>query len=217
VRAVTSEHRAGWTLVETTLGLALFALVGASFLGASQRGWSAYRRSAANASVDAQVTRTLARITRELVYAGAQRLDPPQPVAPLGAASLEFQVPVDFAGPVTVWGALTRMAFEREPGELDNGVDDDGDWLVDEGQVVLTRDVGSLDERRVVLARGVRERLAGEDANAVDDNGNGLVDEPGLCFERRGETLVVRLSLVRVGPDRELMVRTLESTITLRN
>ena len=81
-----------------------------------------------------------------------------------------------------------RFEFVYDPDEVDDGQDNNGNGLIDEGRIVWTRNVGAPDERSVVLCHQVREYLEGEVPNGLDDNGNGLVDEKGLSFERNGET-----------------------------
>lgn len=207
----------GMTLLEVVIAGALAAILLGGLLSATQRGQDAYRRSSANTGLDAKAGRVMDRLLRDLSAASFARLDPSDPVAPFGSERLQFDRPVSFTAGVPDWGERVELRWEREPNEIDNGLDDDGDGLIDEGLAVLVRDPGGPDEQRVVLARSVAEFLEGETANALDDNGNGLEDEPGLCFERRDDGLVVRLSVQALGPDRELMVRTVESTVTPRN
>ena len=207
----------GMTLFELVIAGAMTVILLGGFLQAAKRGQEAYRRSSANTALDAKACRVMDQLLRELSAASFARLDPSDPVAPFGSERIQFDRPVSFAGGVPDWGARIELRWERDPTEVDNDLDDDGDGLVDEGIAVLVRDPGGPDERRVVLARHVTELLEGETANALDDNGNGLEDEPGLCFERVDDGLIVRLSVQAPGPDREVMIRTLESTVTPRN
>ena len=110
-----------------------------------------------------------------------------------------------------------RFALELAPGELDNGIDDNGNGLIDEGVLVRIENPGLANEQRSIFARGVSEYLEGETGDGTDENGNGLVDEGGLSFSRSNGSLQIALSLERIGPDGELMVRTLETSVALRN
>ena len=87
--------------------------------------------------------------------------------------------------------------------------------LVDDGLLVLTRDVGGNDQR-IVLCRGVREYFEGEVGDGDDDNGNGLTDERGFHIQRVDGVLFVRLSLEESVPTGSV-VRTLETAVRLRN
>jgi hypothetical protein len=109
------------------------------------------------------------------------------------------------------------IGFEYEPGEVDDGVDNDGDGLVDEGQVVLTRNAGSANATRAVLVKNVAELLQGEDLNGADDNGNGMEDEAGFCLQRDGEVVHIRLTLESVDDTGNVLRRTTETSIRMRN
>jgi prepilin-type N-terminal cleavage/methylation domain-containing protein len=210
------RERAGFTLIEVLIAMTISAIVLGSAVTAAQRGVDAYRRSATNSALDAKVARALDRIKRELVGAGRDTLIP-VPAAPFGSQVLEFQTEASWAGAAVAWGSSVQINWEPAPGELDNGIDDNGNGLVDEGVVVRIVDPGGPGEERVVLVRGVSELHEGELSNGIDDDGNGLIDEQGLSFDLNGDTLNVRLSLESRGPNGTLLVRTLETSITLRN
>ena len=210
------EHGDGPTLVELMVGLVLLLIFGGAAVMATQRSVERLRRSARSSAMDAEIARALDRITREIVGAGRETLVP-DAAAPHGSPTLDFRTPTDYRGTRVVWGEPTRLVWELAPGELDNGTDDDGDGLVDEGIVVRILGPDQPDEQRLVIARGVSELLEGERENGADDNGNGLIDERGLSFQLLGDMLIVRLTMKQSGPDRELLVRTLETSVRLRN
>ena len=117
-----------------------------------------------------------------------------------------------------ILGAPTRFTLELSPSEIDNGLDDDGNGLIDERLLVRITNPGDPDEQRSVLARGVRALLEGEVDNGLDDNGNGLADEAGFALDMDGGVLSVRLSLEIVDPEGgDNIIRTLETSLTLRN
>ncbi len=206
----------GYTLLELVVGLTLLTILMGSVIMTTQRGIAAYRRSASNSSLDAKVNRALSRLARELVDAGGANLVP-NPTPPLGGATLDFQRPVAWTGGAIVWGPTVRFALELAPGELDNGIDDNGNGLIDEGVLVRIENPGLANEQRSIFSRGVSEYLEGETGDGTDENGNGLVDEGGLSFSRSNGSLQIALSLERIGPDGELMVRTLGTSVALRN
>jgi hypothetical protein len=140
-----------------------------------------------------------------------------QALPDLAASTLNFQEPSGFAGGAVQWGPATRIALELEPGELDDGLDNDGDGFADEGRVVWTENPGLPTERRVVLGNGVSEYLQGETANAADDNGNGLLDERGLSFAAENEVLTVRLTCQRLDAGGRIMTKTVQTSVHLQN
>jgi len=166
-------------------------------------------------TIEALARRTVDRMARELGSAGAGTLDP-NPVMPWGSDALTFQGISGYAAGAVQWGTPASFALELEEGELDNDADDDGDGLVDERQLVYTRDPDGAAERSV-WAHGVCEYLEGETANGLDDNGNVLRDEAGLSFVHSGGTLILRLSLEGRDLRGRTEVRTVETTVRLRN
>jgi hypothetical protein len=212
--------RAGFALVELVISAAVLVGLFAGVLALSLAGAGAFRSGTSRMDLQTRARVALDRMARELGPAGRDTLFPdPQPlpgVQGLGAATLDFEACLGAAGGIPLFGPPQRFAFEYEPLELDNGLDDDRDGLVDEGQVVWISDLGGPNERRVVLASGVSELLEGELPNSADDNGNGLVDERGLVFDADGDRLILRLSLQRAS-DRRVLVRTHETSILLRN
>jgi hypothetical protein len=139
----------------------------------------------------------------------------PNPTSAFGTSNLQFRKAIGFTGTGPQWGQPLSLAFEYAPEELDDGLDNDGNGLVDDGVLVLTRDVGG-NEQRLVLCSGVRELLEGEEANGADDNGNGVINEAGFNVRRVDDVLHVRLSLEEV-LENNTIVRTLETAVRLRN
>ena len=130
---------------------------------------------------------------------------------------MTYHVPVGFAGGIILWGPDTQIVLEYDPNELDDGIDNDGDGLVDEGQVVWIENPGVPGERRVVLCRGVPEDLEGEIQNLLDDNGNGLIDERGFSLDVQGQVLTMRLTLQALDPAGRLLTKTVQSSVRIRN
>lgn len=154
------------------------------------------------------------RVSSELLASGAPGA--PLPVAPLSAEGIEYRKSTGVVNGTVVWTAPHRIELQLEQGELDDGLDNNGNGLVDERVVVWTRELDGV-EQRTVLCHGVRELLEGEVENGLDDNGNGLIDEAGLCFEPVGERLLIRLSLERLDAAGRPFTRTLETQVRPRN
>jgi prepilin-type N-terminal cleavage/methylation domain-containing protein len=204
----------GFTLVELAITAALLVLLLSSAILAASGGRGAFQATQDASDVEARVRRALDRVAVELLSAGASELQP-DPAGDFGTHDLLFRNAVGVVGTVVQWGPQVRIAREYALGELDDGLDNDGDGLVDEGALVLTRDVGGT-ERRVVLCNGVAELLEGETADGADDNGNGVKDEAGFNVHRQGDVLFVRLS-VEGTTEQGSIVRTLETAVRLRN
>ncbi|MCP3920536.1 MAG: prepilin-type N-terminal cleavage/methylation domain-containing protein [bacterium] len=210
------NRQAGFTLVEMMIASTLLVTVFSSVVMAVRSSTRSFEMSAAQSAIDTKISRTMDRILREVSGAIRDSLDP-APTTALGAASLTFSTGTDYTANAVTWGDTTRIGYELAPGERNNGVDDNSDGLIDEAIVVRTINPGEANEQRIVLARGVSDYFDGELANRADDNGNGLIDERGLSFHLEDSFLEVRVSMQRIGPNGELIVRSLESTISLRN
>jgi hypothetical protein len=180
------------------------------------RGGGAFKYGMAAGAVEAQARRAIDRIAEQFTAAESSNLTP-NPLAPFGSSTLDFRGSTGYAAGAPTWGPTTRVQFQYDPGEVDDGLDNDGDGIVDEGRVVLIENFGLPDQRSQVLCLYVREFLAGETSDGVDENGNGLIDERGLSFELTGQILTIRLSLERLDPDNNVLVRTVETAVRLRN
>jgi len=216
MRRTKNRGRAGLTLIELLIAMMILAMLLATIGMTVMRGGGAFKQGVATSVVEAQARRGLDRIT-DLFSGGRAGSLAPNPVAPFGSSTLDFDKSAGFAGGVVVPGPTTRIAFQNDPTDLDDGVDNNGNGLVDEGRIVLVQNVGLANQTTAVIVPWVREFLQGELENGVDDNGNGLIDERGLSFEVVGQMLNIRLSLERLDEDGRRIVRTVETSVRLRN
>lgn len=211
-----ATRRAGFTIVELLIAVALLGLALSGAAMVSRSGSEVHRTSVAVQDVEQRLHRALEQVSGALTTAGADYLVP-TPVEGLAYGSLQFQQVIGHTGTTPDLGPTIELATEIEGNEADNGADDDGDGLVDERELVLTLDVGGANEQRVKLVSGVLELLEGESSDGLDENGNGLVDEPGFHLERNGDVVAVRLSIGDQDPQGRLVVRTAELDIRMRN
>jgi hypothetical protein len=210
------KQRGGFSLVELAASTAALIVVLGAILMMGVASNRAYRAGAMDSVVESQLQTALERIVTELMTAGLDVL-PPDPPDGHGLSELEYRQAIDVNNGAVVWSTARRLAFEIEPGEIDDGLDNDGDEMVDEGQVVLVQDAGTPDERRLILTRWVPELLEGEEPNEVDDNGNRLVDERGFAMQWIDESLVVHLTLSRRDSEGVLWRRTAQTAVRIRN
>lgn len=211
-----STKTRGMSLVEVVLSLAMLGTFMGSLVLVLEQGSRSARMGMARQSLEGLTRRTLDRMASDLVGAVADSLAP-NPAAPYGSSSLTFQRIGAYEGGALQWGELVTFALWLDDGELDDGADNDGDGLIDERKLVMTREEGGAEPTSSVLVHGVRELTEGETANGLDDNGNGLKDEAGLSFERESGRLVVRLSLEQHSREGGNLVRTLQTSVRLRN
>lgn len=206
----------GFTLVETMIATTLLLFLFLAVAQTSSRASDAFDEGSAEHTLSTGTHRCLERITQTIEFADGSIL------AGLGAAGVDvdrvsFRVPRGWAGAAVEWSGVIRIFAELERGELNDGLDNDGDELIDELQVVQIENEGQPDERRTVLASGVAELFEGESANNLDDNGNLLRDERGLSFSASGNVVTVRLSCQRRDEAGRLLSKTAETAVRLRN
>lgn len=213
----TRATNQGFTLIELAITMGIAGLVLGSLARVLDSSKSNYGRGSAVAQVQNDARRTLDRVAAELENGGFGTLLP----NPVGVAvdDLVFQAAtgIDGATGALLFGNSNRLRFVYETGEMNNGLDDDGDGLIDEGCLVLTKNYLLAGEVRVVLAHGVAEFLEGETANGADDNSNGLVDERGFCMTRAGNLLQVRLTLARPVTGGDPAIASVETALRLKN
>ncbi|HUR29491.1 MAG TPA: prepilin-type N-terminal cleavage/methylation domain-containing protein [Planctomycetota bacterium] len=216
MRTRRNGKRGGFTLIEIAIACAVLGLVLGALSGVIDSTRKSYGQGSAQARVQADARRAIDRIAAELENGGVGTLIP----NPIGVAAndLVYQVVsgVNLLNNTVTFDNSSRLRFAYETGETNNNVDDDGDGLVDEGRVVLTRDYLAAGELSTTLVKGVSELLEGENANGADDNGNGFADERGFCMTLQGNLLVLRLTLARPIDGRSV-VASVQTSVRLKN
>ncbi len=194
-----SHRRAGYTILEIMVVVMLFVVVAtkvSSFLIAAPR--VASQQSVETVLQD-RARALMDRVVMAVMASDRDSLNPFE--TPFYTTEITYRVSlgVDADGEV-VWQEPERIALDGEG-----------------RQITWRRNPGELNETRVVWTNLVRDLMQGESFNGVDDNGNGFSDEEGLNFIIDGNSVLIQLTLSRVGSDGERAVFTLESRATCRN
>ena len=205
----------GALLVEAVIGTGLLALLAGLAGMASNAVRGSYRAEFAFSELDG-----LASVAGEVVTERLRTIDVtsvlPAPAAGTFSNWINFQR-VDIPGTLTP-SPPESLLFEPEPSDPTDGIDNDGDGLVDEGRLVWILNPGQPGERRRILTGSVAANLEGElPGNLIDDNNNGLVDEPGVCFEFQSRRIIFHLTLEQRGTEGFTFTRTIQHTIAPRN
>ncbi len=207
--------RRGLTMVEILISTFIFATV-LGLIGLTMiTGTGTYQADMQTSQQYSKANSLLDHVVKEFAMVRTNSLNP-NPVSPAHTASLQFQQLDDYVAGGMVWSALRRIEWQMATGELNNGMDDNGNGLIDEGNVVLITDDGGMNELTLNLGSNVAEYLEGETPNGLDDNGNGLLDERGLCFVRVGNTLIVRITTQTVGELGHVTSKTYTTAVTLQ-
>ncbi|MBM3990854.1 MAG: hypothetical protein FJ298_07575 [Planctomycetes bacterium] len=218
-----NAHRArrGATLLEVVIATGCLTLLLGAIGAVAQRGRSAAEAGVSAAALSARAQRLVDRIASELMNATAESL-PLAPAVGRATVQVDFRTVEGFdvvQGEIEE-GVQRRIARVPSPEDPNDGIDNDGDGLVDEGQVVLVLDTASTPSRELVLASDVTEVLEGEVAgNNVDDNGNGLIDEGGLSLQWRsgGTSVAIGATVGARGAGGGVLLRTVSTIVHLRN
>ncbi len=214
-RATTGQR--GFTVIELIASVVLFAIVILVALQSSLVSGRVTATLVTTSELDVQAHRVLDQLTEEFLQARAETLSPEAPGAPYGAASMSYERAEATASGDITWSTTRRVEFIQSAADALDGLDNDGNGLVDDGEIWLVTDAGLPGERRALLARHVAGFLGGEQENGLDDNDNGLTDERGLSFEMRDGALLIRVSLQAVDPKGGVATRTAATAIRLRN
>ena len=209
--------RAGMSIIELVIAAAVAAVVVGMMGMVSSSVNDAQRTGAAISDVDSRAWRLLDRASDRIRAGGMGTIEPKNIVAPFNTSWIEFEPVIAYTNGAPTLGPKERIAFEYNASEIDDGVDNDGNGLIDDGRVVWTQNVGLAGERRTILCNEVREWLEGEiPGNGLDDNGNGLRDEPGFCINYDGNSVTVHISLEKWARG-FVITRTVERTTRIRN
>lgn len=212
-----SRSRRGLTLLESVIGLAVLAMLFSSALTLGVSGRRAFQQDLGSSTLEARSRHALERIAAQLTPVVRTTMTP-NAQGQLGTSTLSFRVCEGAIGGVVQTSTMTQIRWQQDPADANDGADNDGDGAIDEGEIVLVRDLGGAGQTQVVLANGVAEYLEGEVPNLADDNGNGLRDERGLSFSADADgTLTIRITLTGVGQDNRQVLRTVETAVHLRN
>lgn len=218
VSARTPNRRSGMTLIEALIATSVAAILLGAVMHSLQAATGLFESTTAELEVDRRVRRAVQELREVLENARGSTMDPALPAAPVGGpvpflTDFRFQAVTGWDGDDVTLGPAQRLFLRIDPAEVDNGTDDDGDGLVDELEVVLTRDADAADPVLELLARDVLERLPGESLDGTDENGNGLVDEPGFSITEDEGRVTVRFASGLVDDSGTLLVRTSELVV----
>ena len=193
-----SPDRAGFTLIETIIAMALVGLVLTKLMLVIDEARRAHEDESVTMMLEDQAMELVDRIAFAIVGSAREKLTPTQ-FAPLTSERIRYQLSLGVEDGAVVWGDPEVIGLEQEAGEVY--------WNQNEGEA---------NERRVVWANTVSQMLEDELLNGIDDNGNSLADELGLSFVLEGDSVMIRLSLEREREGKKVQV-TKETTVTCRN
>jgi hypothetical protein len=209
-------------VVEVAFAGVLIAMLFGAIALAASRGNGAARQTISTAAVEVHGQRLLGRIGSEFLDADSVELAAQftsGPGTPVALSSLDYHRIEGFAAGAPTFGPARRIELRYESGDPDDGIDNDSDGLVDECRVVLVPDADTAPGVAIDLGTGVREYLEGESGGIPDENGNGFKNERGLflTYDAATSTLTIRLTIERTGSDGRRALRTVQTSVHVRN
>ena len=217
------KNRRGFSLVELMVTIAILTVIISAIYAVLISSTKAYRTGVAKGKMEDDARLMVERIASLLTEASLATVDGnsalggiQQPIAPAGSSEISFQPSQGTDGNGNlVLGNLQGVFWQMDAGESDNGIDDDGDGLIDEGQVFFG---DAITISTADWGYNVAEFLEGETAgDLIDNNGNGLVDERGLSFQLSGSAVIVRMTIQTTDDNGALMQATVQTTVVIRN
>ncbi len=216
MRTSRPDTEQGVTLIEMMIAIIIISSVVAGIYSVLFRGVNLYDQGAAASDLNRRAQRVLEQVSDELVMSGLDVLTP-QAFPPYATDTITLQRNLGWSGTEVSWGPPTVIELRPDAGDPPDGKDNNGNGLVDEGELVRYEMTPTGPTGLTVLTRWVRPFLEGEIDNGKDDNGNGLIDEPGFCLDRVGDVWTLRLSLQRRDGAGRTVTRTMETAVRPRN
>ena len=197
--SIHSTQRAGFTLLEVSMTIALLAIFAVKITTVIDSTVKSTDTDIGRTSLDAQARQVLRQIGFAVMGSHPNSLDPNM-ARPLNQASLKYQVNLGIDDGEVVWGEPEEVALEEA-----------------RRQVYWSDAPDDAENRRVIWCNLVAPYLEGEIPNGIDDNGNGLIDEKGLSFTIEGQAIAMKLTLEKARSDGTVMTSTVETVVTCRN
>jgi type II secretory pathway pseudopilin PulG len=190
----------GFSVIEITIAVTLLAIVVAKGVMLMSMASQSQSVSTSDMALEAQAQRVLDRISFAIMGCSRDTLFP-DPQTPIDSAEMRYQVSLGVEEGEIVWGDMELISLDQV------------------GQQQLFHEVnpGLPEATRTVWCNAVRPYIGGEDFNGVDDNANGLVDEMGLSFTLVDDKVTIRLTLERQQRKGPPLIKTAETSVTVRN
>jgi prepilin-type N-terminal cleavage/methylation domain-containing protein len=196
----THRSRAGFTMIELMVGLALLGLIIVNVYMVLADSSKAYGSKTVQANTEMQLRRTLDRIALAVMSSSRGTLWTATD-SPLSESELHFETSLGMENGVPIWSDPQKIGLTPGEGQ----------------QVTWFQNPGGANEKRIVWSKWIADFAKGELLNGIDDNGNGLIDEKGLSFVVDGNSVTIRLTIQQPGPQGTWVTKNLEATVTCRN
>lgn len=189
--------QSGFSLIEVLVVTVILAIVLGGIFEILLSGLNTYNESSIMTEVHTQARRIMDKTANELQGAGLSTIYPIPPESGTGTNTISFQTATGYSAGSITWSDVITIAFAYEAGELDNGADDNGNGLIDEG----------------IVTRTVTDALG---ATTTDILGH-WVEEDGLSFNLKSDVLTITLKLKKAGYKGDPWTTTLTTAVQVKN
>lgn len=200
MRTRARHRRAGFTLIEAMMVLALAAIVMAKIVMVLEEADEAQTMGMSEMALEDEAIRVMDQIAFAIMGSDRESLTP-APSAPTFSEELLYQLSLGVDEGAVVWGDPERIGLVQS--ELN--------------RLTWTSNPGADGQKTVTWTNDVRPYREDELPNGTDDNANDLVDERGLSFSLEGSTVQIRVTLEKAGPEGATLLHSTQSSVTCRN
>lgn len=197
---VDRQRNGGFSAIEITIAITLLAIVVVKGVMLMNMANESQTVSTSDMALETQAQRVLDRIGFAIMGSSRETLFP-DPATPIDSSEMRFQVSLGVEDGEVVWGDMEYI-----------GLNLDG-----QQQLYHETNPDTAQAARTVWCNVVRPYIGGESSNGVDDNSNGLVDEKGLSFTLVGDKVTIRLTLERQQRKGPPLIKSVETSVTIRN
>ncbi len=190
-------EQSGFSLLEVMIVTVILIIVLGGIFEVLLSGLNTYNESSIMTEVHTHARRIIDSVANEIQGAGLSTIYPIPPESGTGTSTISFQTATGYSAGAIQWSDVITISFEYEAGESDNGADDNGNGLIDEGVVKRTvTDSGG----------GTTSKILGH-----------WVEEDGLSFNLRLDVLTIALKLKKKGYKGDPWTTTLTTAVQIKN
>lgn len=133
----------GFTLVEMTIAMTVLSILFYALFESMKISDSEYRDQTTQLEVSNGAKKIVQMIADELQNSSLTQITSPLPLFPAFANSITFSVNAGYAGAI-IWSAPITYQLTMDEGELQNGIDDNGDGRIDEQLMTRTQNADQI-------------------------------------------------------------------------
>ena len=136
----SSRLCAGFTLLEIVIVMLIFSIISTAALTLLISSQNVFGSGTTIANLENQARRIVEQLANEIQQSSVSRLSPAPPALPEYLDSMTYQINIGYVNGVIQWSTPITLAFQYAAGETDDGIDNNGNGMIDEGFLTRTQD-----------------------------------------------------------------------------